>query len=540
MQIDSVDEAIAAFATAARRYLAHDRLSVYLLTSDGKFLERFAVATSPGIPGERDLIPVEEVGLTYVLNADLAVVSADLATDQRIVGREDRTIAGAGFHGLVSVPLRTGDQPIGVLNFVSAEVGFYSEEDQVLAQQIADMSAAFFQLLRTAKQRAANSARWPNAVTSAPSDGTGLWDLVNEALTRIESEMGVKTSFVLSCDRSRLDRWDSVRSRAAWRVIQEAVANALRHAHANCLTVSLGADAGGDDWLAVSDNGAGFDVAPIDQVSQAGGFSRMRREGEAASGPVFITTSIGGGSSVSLRFPNLQDARHPTSTGIRAAGANAALGAKTIRILVAAGQPVLRDGLTELLNHQADIREVGRSSSVPETIAQARRLVPDVVLVGAGLVHADATDLVRRLCALARPPKVLLLSDGAAEDRVAAAMAAGAHGYLSTKVSLAAVAEGIKVVNRGSSILDGAAADALWRRPPDPRLVGREGEIVRRVAAGETNAEIARNVNVSEKTVEAALRAMLRKLAAKNRTHLVARALQLGLFSLPRENPDSL
>src|SRR5487761_3865 len=246
MQIDSVDEAIAAFATAARRYLAHDRLSVYLLTSDGKHLERLAVATSPGIPGERDLIPVEEVGLAYVLNADLALVSADLATDRRIAGREDLTIAGAGFRGLVSVPLRTGDQPIGILNFVSAEVGFYSEEDKVLAQQIADTSAAFFQLLRTAKHRAANSVPWQGAeVPVEPVEGSGFWHLAIELLQRIESESGVKTSCVLSFDRSRLEAWGPGRNRAAWRVIQEALANALRHSLATRLTASLGADVGG-------------------------------------------------------------------------------------------------------------------------------------------------------------------------------------------------------------------------------------------------------------------------------------------------------
>jgi GAF domain-containing protein len=118
---------MAAFATEARRELEHDRLSAYLLACEGRAFERFAVATSPAIGGEGVVIPFEELGLRHVVVTNRALVSADLATDPRIVGREDRVIARAGFHGLVSVPLRLHGRPIGVLNFVSRSRGFYCE-----------------------------------------------------------------------------------------------------------------------------------------------------------------------------------------------------------------------------------------------------------------------------------------------------------------------------------------------------------------------------------------------------------------------------
>jgi DNA-binding NarL/FixJ family response regulator len=313
-------------------------------------------------------------------------------------------------------------------------------------------------------------------------------------------------------------------------VAREALVNALWHSHATRLTVSLGIDVGGDDSLVISDNGVGFDVAAIDPVAQSHGFSRMRREAESVGGHLFITTSAGDGTTVCLRMPNLQPEQDARMAGRRTTGANIARAAKVIRTLVAAGQPVFRDGLAELLGHEADIRVVGRSSTVPETIAQARRLVPDVVLAGAGLVRATDSNLVSRLQDLARPPKVLLLSEGCGDDRVAAAMAAGAQGYLTVKVSLAAVIDAVRAVHRGASIVDGAAAHALWHRPPLPPLSGRDVEIVRRVAAGETNAEIARTANVSEKTIEAALGVLLRKLSARNRAHLVSRALELKIL----------
>jgi GAF domain-containing protein len=120
---------MATFASEAKRLLEHDRLSAYLLTCEGRAFERFAVATSPIVPGEGVIIPFEDVGLRHVVMTNRPLVSADLASDPRIVGREDRVIARAGFHGLISVPLRLGGRPFGVLNFVSRTPGFYGDHD---------------------------------------------------------------------------------------------------------------------------------------------------------------------------------------------------------------------------------------------------------------------------------------------------------------------------------------------------------------------------------------------------------------------------
>src|SRR5207302_1384262 len=100
-----IQEVISEFAAQAKGLLEHDRLSIYLLTPDGEALERFAVATSPVIPGEGDILPLEQVGLTRVVKSNEPLVSADFGQDDRILGLEDSIIARAGFHGLVSVPL---------------------------------------------------------------------------------------------------------------------------------------------------------------------------------------------------------------------------------------------------------------------------------------------------------------------------------------------------------------------------------------------------------------------------------------------------
>ena len=126
LSVDAASDAasvVADFADQAGRLLDHDRLSAYLLTPNRHAFERFAVATSPIVPGEGVVIPFEELGLRHIVITNRALVSEDLAADPRIVGREDRVIARAGFHGLLSVPLRREGRPIGVLNFVSKTPG---------------------------------------------------------------------------------------------------------------------------------------------------------------------------------------------------------------------------------------------------------------------------------------------------------------------------------------------------------------------------------------------------------------------------------
>jgi hypothetical protein len=143
-----ISAAIRTFAAQAKHVLDHDRLSAYLVSLDGRAVERFAVATSQTLPDEGIIVPFAEFGLRHILVSNRGLVSADLGTDARIVGREDRVIAQAGFHGLVSVPLRLQGEAFGVLNFVSRARGFYTEQDVAVAQQIADQAAAFFAVLR--------------------------------------------------------------------------------------------------------------------------------------------------------------------------------------------------------------------------------------------------------------------------------------------------------------------------------------------------------------------------------------------------------
>lgn len=176
---------ISAFASEAKRLLEHDRLSVYLLTCEGRAFERFAVATSSIIPGEGVVIPFEDVGLRHVVMTNKALVSGDLGTDPRIVGREDRVIARAGFHGLLSTPLRLHGRPIGLLNFVSRTPGFYREEDIPIGQQIADQIAGFVGNLHV-QQRTRTLIRHEAAEEERARVARDLYHAVAQAVPPIE------------------------------------------------------------------------------------------------------------------------------------------------------------------------------------------------------------------------------------------------------------------------------------------------------------------------------------------------------------------
>src|SRR4051794_9553184 len=159
---EDVATVMGAFAAEAKRLLEHDRLSAYLLTPDGRAVERFVVASAPIVPGEGVIVPLAEFGLRHILHTNRPLVSADLAADARIVGREDRVIARAGYHGLLSVPLRRSGRPFGVLNFVSRTPGFYRDEDAAVAERLADQISVFIENLRL-QQRARTWLRHASA-----------------------------------------------------------------------------------------------------------------------------------------------------------------------------------------------------------------------------------------------------------------------------------------------------------------------------------------------------------------------------------------
>lgn len=589
-------QVLAGFAAAVRQFLDHDRLSIYLLSPNGQYLERFAVTTSLAVPGEHSLIPIEDVGLTYVIRTNEVLVSPDLAIDPRIGGKEDRLIASAGFHGLLSAPLRLSGRAIGVLNFVSHIPGYYVDEDAAIAQRIADLVAVFVENLRlerelreaavaegvhrerlrlTADLRTAGERplrQLASKLTKLATEGnqagrlrqglleiqeqvTQLMDVLrrissaalpsgseDEPLTRsiegrllaFEREHGLRVDFQADRVAAPDDLSREERS-AILHIVQEALANVTEHADATSITVRLADVDASHLSVTIEDNGRGIAFSDA-KVHDGIGFRAMRERAELVGGHLLVTSTLSQGTRVQLALVRKRHAS--VSEGPRArARVSGHDHAKIARVLLAESHPLVRDSLTQMLNREGDIRVVASAGSHADTFALTKLLRPDLVLLDVTLAGGggDAA-LVRRLRQVDKPPIVLILSDHPTGEEVKAAMRAGASGHITKAVDTASLAESIRTVMRGSMILDRPSASALWKTEEEAELSKRQLDILQRVARGETNAEMAKGLYLAPKTVERIVATVVGKLGARNRAHAAAIAVARRVISPPADD----
>ena len=220
---------------------------------------------------------------------------------------------------------------------------------------------------------------------------------------------------------------------------------------------------------------------------------------------------------------------------------------RPIRVLIADDHPLFRRGLVSLLNEEADIEVVGEAASGAQAIALARETHPDVVLMdvilpGGGVEATQA--IVRTLPRV----KVLMLTVSEADADLFGAIEAGASGYLLKEVEPEELVQAIRQVHAGQAILSPAVAvkvlQQMRRKMSEPApssepplLTAREVEVVRLLAQGLTNQEIAQRLVVAESTVKSHIRNILRKTNTHNRAEIVAWAMQAGLIDRVSERP---
>jgi NarL family two-component system response regulator LiaR len=211
-----------------------------------------------------------------------------------------------------------------------------------------------------------------------------------------------------------------------------------------------------------------------------------------------------------------------------------------IRVLIADDHPLVREGLRSFLSTTEDIEVIGEAADGAEAEAMTAALQPDVVMMDLAMPNVDGIEAIRRIAAADSSSRVIALTSFATDDKVFPAIQAGAAGYLLKETPAAELADAIRRVHRGEPILHPSVAQRLMRQvaAAEPRsyrsdLTARELEVLRLIAAGRSNKEIARDLSVAEKTVKTHVSNVLSKLGVADRTQAAVYAVQNGLASPP-------
>jgi DNA-binding NarL/FixJ family response regulator len=206
-----------------------------------------------------------------------------------------------------------------------------------------------------------------------------------------------------------------------------------------------------------------------------------------------------------------------------------------IRILVVDDHPIVREGLITVLEDEPDFQVVGAAGSADDAIALSARERPDIVLLDLELDDQDGVQALPRLLATTSAPRVLVFTAYDADERVFGALQGGAAGYLLKGARAAEIAQAIRAVAAGGSYLTPRVAAKVVAQVGRPRaavgrLSPREREVLRLVADGQSNKQIARTLSIAERTVKFHVTSLFQKLGADNRAQAVARAAEQGIL----------
>ncbi|MBB6093979.1 DNA-binding NarL/FixJ family response regulator [Povalibacter uvarum] len=205
---------------------------------------------------------------------------------------------------------------------------------------------------------------------------------------------------------------------------------------------------------------------------------------------------------------------------------------ESIRILTVDDHQLLREGIAAVLESQEDMTLVAQASNGHEAVDSFRRLRPDVTLMDLRMPDMSGIEAITAIRGEFPDARIIVLTTYAGDVQAAAALKAGASGYLLKNLVRKELLETIRAVHAGKRRVLPEIATGIAEHVADDALTRREIEVLQRVAAGKSNKLIAAELDISEGTVKTHMKSILPKLDASDRTHAVMIALRRGILDI--------
>ena len=203
-----------------------------------------------------------------------------------------------------------------------------------------------------------------------------------------------------------------------------------------------------------------------------------------------------------------------------------------IKVMVVDDHPLLRVGITAIVNARADMTVVGQAETGEEAVAMFPRCKPDVTLVDLKLPGMSGVATITAIRALQPGARCIVVTTYEGDEDIHRALEAGAQGYIIKGMPYQVLVQALQRVSAGGRFLPPPVAHALASRMPDSELSARELEVLNLLVAEKSNKDIALSLRITEATVKSHVSAILMRLNVDDRTQAVVTALQRGLVHL--------